>query len=536
MDTPTEASVNEGRTVNRPRGRRKQPHGRVLLSCIALVPLTLALGCYSPDELCPSAGPTQCPQFFPHEMHQATCSVARTECAAWTADATSPNGFNCTGDNLTDVALTITTCFDPTTSTAAAACTALCTDPKSYPLAPQVVPGGATICQSNPTADVEVLDGQCGTATGPESRSHNRGHLHPRRRRCNKAASVTLPDGSVEQYCGAMPTHMYSISPTSVLLKGCYDPNVMSAQTFCQNKGLWPDNPVPNAVTAVEFPWVNVASITPNSPACAPTSSVGAVTFAIASGTTVGTVQAAGSVMNLTAKGGSFATTQSCDSDGEFCRTSVSSMKVVLNDVSLGGMSIKNPEIDLVSPVSVGFDQSLDADTMTLQIAADIPGFRRDFVYVSPPTGLSVATTPTTMTLSGAFPITVNGLSGNVFSGNVSMTIAGIDLHRIWLYRPVASASSPGFRVDPVLEFQPGPSVVGSGKSHPGMLRARCRRQWIPDRQQRPDQDTNSWNHVHAGPRCVCASKSTESILFGCDPDVPVLPLREPVQHVHWAR
>lgn len=416
-------SATESKGLDGPLTRRELTSWYPPLSCAAVLAL-LTLGCSSLDQYtCPSAGPVQCPQFFPHQLHQATCSVSRTECSGWTFDQTSVvDEVNCFTPNFATTPFTATACFDSGTTTAATACNQYCANATTYLFSP-LRGNGVVTCTSQVTQDSVVPDGQCGTAPGADTGRTTAVSCTLGGRLC--ASPTTSPDGT-EVICGSMPTHTFSISPTSIALRGCFDSHALSAQTFCENMYEWPDNPVPNSISPTEFPWVNVSSILPNAAACSTTSSTGAITFGIANGTSLGSIQGQGVATNLTAKGGSFATTRSCDPDGEFCTTSLSALTLVLNDVTVGGITIGSPQIDLVSPVNLGLSgATIQPNSMTLQIGGDIPGFRREITNVSPPTPLSVTTTATTMAMAGTFPITINGLTATVVTANINITISG---------------------------------------------------------------------------------------------------------------
>ena len=312
---------------------------------------------------------------------------------------------------------------NPATRTAQQACSDYCANP-IYPLAPYIGTGVVT-CTANAFSDVVVPDGQCGTTSGASGGKTAAVTCTLGGRQCSSI--MTTPDGT-EEFCGSMPTHMFSISPTSISLKGCFDPNAMSGQTFCQNMHLWPDNPIPGSVSPVEFPWVNVMSVTPNSAACSTTTASGALVLGIAVGAPLGLIQVQGATANLTAKGGSFATTTTCDSDNEFCTTNLVNLHVVANDVTVAGVTITNPEVTLTAPVSLGFvnqNQTVQPNTMLLQVAGNVAGFRRVIANMSPPNPLTVTSTSTSMSISGSFPTTINAPTGTVAGATVTMAIAG---------------------------------------------------------------------------------------------------------------
>ena len=95
---PRDESVAE-----RGSGRQRAAATRFVVRLLAACGLAASVASISACgvKTCPSAGPTECPSFFPHQMHQATCSVTRVECAGWTFDPTSTiDEINCFGNNI----------------------------------------------------------------------------------------------------------------------------------------------------------------------------------------------------------------------------------------------------------------------------------------------------------------------------------------------------------------------------------------------------------------------------------------------------
>src|SRR5438477_10812044 len=131
--------------------------GWIVLLGLATGPLGGA-GC-SGIKTCPSAGPAECPGFGTPNLHQATCSIIRTECAGWVEDLNSTvDSINCFGTNLIEnMQLTATICYDSNTRTATQACNDYCGS--GYPLAPEIGNGRVT-CQSTVAGDVVAVTGQ----------------------------------------------------------------------------------------------------------------------------------------------------------------------------------------------------------------------------------------------------------------------------------------------------------------------------------------------------------------------------------------
>jgi hypothetical protein len=96
-----------------------------------------------------------------------------------------------------------------------------------------------------------------------------------------------------------------------------------------------------------------------------------------------------------------------------------------MNDITLGGATIANAEINLTSTVQMPGTQTVSPNTMHVQVAGDVLGFSRAIVNVTVPTALSVTSTSTSMSIAGSFPVTFNGLNGTVITLNMNLAIAG---------------------------------------------------------------------------------------------------------------
>jgi hypothetical protein len=349
--------------------------------------------------------PATYPAVQPVIEEQVTCSVTRTECTGWSEDDINPlagTEINCPPGNITSQALTPTICFATTAMTQAtdaqSACNDFCQgDPISglYPLGNLVgKPMSNVNCSAHVQGFLPALPGQCEPTPGPSNGASERVTCSLAGRECN---NITPTLDQSETYCAQSPEITQSES-------GCFDPTTTTAQLFCEHAEQFknPTSGQPNIPDI--FPWWNVATVTPNG--CTVPAPVGLVATGIGEGN-IGSFVIHGITAPLVAKGG-FATTETqCDPDNEFCSTILETLRVQLADITVSGLTLHNPQIQLAAPVASQFGV-IAPNTMFLAIDADITAIGHVATVFSPAQALVISNTGTSISLAGNISGTAN--------------------------------------------------------------------------------------------------------------------------------
>jgi hypothetical protein len=179
----------------------------------------------------------------------------------------------------------------------------------------------------------------------------------------------------------------------------------------------------------MHFYYANVTGIVPNAEGCTTSASGALVSYGVPAGS-FGSMQVGGQNLPLTTKGGFVGIREQCDSTGEFCVKTLTDLRAVLNNVTVSGVTIQNPEARLINPVTLGVQGGsfvIPASSMSLEVVGDVTGFGRTRVVVSPPGVMPVATTATTVTLSGGnfAPLPIVAQPAAVQPMSIGFTVAG---------------------------------------------------------------------------------------------------------------
>jgi hypothetical protein len=308
-----------------------------------------------------------------------TCNVRDTQCTGFVSDAAG--NVTCPTANLVTTPFTATGCYTEPNGTSAADDLTLATNTCSFFFCSGLGPCSVALAAGQPTTPAP---GVCDSVTGAADNGASEAVTCANTRRdCTLATTV---DG--EQYCSTEAADNKTFTT-------CFDPTTTDALRFCNAMDI------EGLVGPIQFNRSQVVSVTPNSSLCSPTpvaselpTGVGAVQL--------GTVSVGGSQSALVAKGGFMTFGRSCDSDGEFCSTTLGSLQVQLQDLTVAGVAITNPEMQLAVPVTSGIGSP--QITPTVQLQGDSP-MGRVTVVASTGTGMTLTSTATTVTLGG----TING-------------------------------------------------------------------------------------------------------------------------------
>jgi len=370
----------------------------------------------------------------PDHFQQVTCLVTRTECTGWeqtTTDKLDNLDVHCpTGNFATMGPFNATICyktagggtFEQQKADAQKACDSYCASGFGglYPLGSVANKGGPVTCQATELSDTiaDEIPGQCTKTTTQSPGATTFALCNLFGRACN--GQQTAPDGT--QFCTLMPPVISGQSTSS-----CFDSSITTAESVCQNSFEFPDMP-PGAVNkSVQFAYWNVANVELNDSesACqAEADNLGTSAYGVGAGP-IGSFSMQGTTTALTSKGGFATLKTSCDSTGEFCVTKLKSLKVQLADVTVAGLTLHNPEANLVTSASTNFGTtSLPVNAVKLSIEGDITGMGRARTVWSNPQPMTLSTSGTNASLSGAFSATVNtSLIGTAsLTGNISIT------------------------------------------------------------------------------------------------------------------
>ena len=396
----------------------------------------------------------------------AFCSVVRTECSGWAADGTCP------ASNLVPLVSFQASLCVPTTSEnnvvdANNACKEFC-GAALYPLA-----GDSRASCSATLFNMETAKqtGQCTLAsTSPGATSQAD---------CDLGGRVCQTSGDGTQSCPEMPFGALHFTP-------CFDPSKTTAEDVCENGQQFPPATPGGPSIPDQFPWWRVNLVTPNAAACVQNVPVGAVTSFGIDAVTIGTAVAFGTTVPVVAKGGFMTTSVHCDSDNEFCSTTLDDLQVQLADISAGGFTFQNPVARLVAP-AVGSLGSIPAGGMTLQIEGDLPlGHARLVTSTAQPVAIAAGNTSASLTgqLSGFFNITPQkvapfsmalNVSGSTTSSNancsgetVQQQFLGFELLQDWSAGQGATVSlTPNLRTQGCFGMQVGGSGYRTVNSSP---------------------------------------------------------------------
>jgi hypothetical protein len=385
---------------------------------------------------CGSVTPVGNPQIPPtNPWQQATCQVTRTECIGWAEDTVHKldnKDVNCPPSNLVSTGpFTATICYQNTAAAptfeqqqadATNACNQYCQGGFNdlYPLGSIAGTGGPVTCQSTVTKFTAEVAGQCSKT--PASMTNTGATTFALctlgGRACN--GTGTAADGT--QFCTSMPPVNGGQSAS-----GCFDSTVTTAEAMCQNMWQWKTMPA-NAVNKLdEFHFVSVEQVelTASEHDCNDiASNVGPQAYGIDAGP-VASLTTQGTTTSLRAKAGFAKVGRVCDSESEFCSTILTSMKVQLQDVTISGLTVHNPEATLVAPATTDFATGkLPVNSVKLNIEGDITAVGRFRTVFSNDQPLTISTTATTASLSGPFSGTIKTSAAGIgsVSGSISFT------------------------------------------------------------------------------------------------------------------
>jgi len=371
-----------------------------------------------------------------NKWQQVTCVVHRTECLGFVEDdvvkldgrdVRCPDGTNANEpNNLVDNGpFPATICYqtpnggtlDQQKADAQKACDSYCASSFGglYPLGSIATTGGKVTCQSTQQTESikDEIAGQCSkTMTSNGKTTLALCTLFGRA--CNGRATAA----DTTSFCTSMPP-----VASGQDLSTCFDSTLTTAESVCQNMFQWETKPTGAVDSSDQFAFVNVAQPVPNASvedcqAKIPTTA--AFGFAGA----MGALTMSGTTAPLTAKSGSMRIGTVCDSE-EFCTTTIDSMRILLADVTIAGLTLHNPEANLISPANLDFDSpTIQPNGLKLALEGDILGIGRARAVFSNPQVLTVSTTATTASLSGPFSLTVNTslVGGATVTGNVAIS------------------------------------------------------------------------------------------------------------------
>ena len=325
--------------------------------------------------------------------YQVECAIDRIQCTSWIPknDASHVNDVSCDHEHLLPFSYLATMCFNSTAAnrnTAARdACFKYCEGDLTsglYPLAPDLgeptfehVTCDSFVKDMSESSIREAVPGECpppgGYPTGTSGGGATTSVM------CTVAGlkcleQITLPSGA--KVCSL-------VENGGGLVGGCFDPTVTSAEEYCRQS------------TELEFRSWHVNFVTPN--ACTPAPPAALTRLGIGAGT-IGSVGLDGTTASLVAIGGHMTTTRNCDESGEFCVNTLNSLRIQLQDATLVGFTLHNPQIQLIAPVTQPIGQPL---APRVAIDGDVTGIGHiSFATPASPT-FTLNSSATTATLSG---------------------------------------------------------------------------------------------------------------------------------------
>ena len=352
--------------------RNIQTKARALLVAGAAFLVVPFGGCATPLAPAPPTTPTS-------TQRVATCNVSDTQCTGFVSDA--KGNVTCPAANLVATPFSATACYTEPNGTSVADDLRLATNTCNFLFCSGFGPCSVALATGQPTTPAPgVCDSVTGVADNGASEAVT---CATTRRDCTLATAV-----NGFQYCSTEAADNKTFTV-------CFDPTTTGALGFCNTVNLQ------GLVGPIQFNRSQVVSVMANSSLCSPTpvgtefpTGVGAVQL--------GTVSVGSSQSSLVAKGGFMTFGRSCDSDGEFCSTTLGSLQVQLQDLTVAGVTITNAEMRLAAPLTSGIGSPEIAPTVQLQ--GDSP-MGRVRVVASAGTGMTLTSTATTVTLGG----TING-------------------------------------------------------------------------------------------------------------------------------
>jgi hypothetical protein len=227
-------------------------------------------------------------------------------------------------------------------------------------------------------------------------------------RQCNDV--MVTEDGT--HFCSSMPE-------TSVNFTRCFDPTQFVAENVCENSLQFPPTTPGGQSSPDQFPWWHLNNVTPNG---CPQNTAAVTAFGIGA-VTIGSAVAFGTTVPLVAKGGFMTTTTQCDSDNEFCSTTLNTMQVQLADITVGGFTVHNPVARLVAPAPSTFG-TIAANALALQVEGDLAlGHALTVVAAGQP--LTIAASGTNASLTGQLTGTFNVSLQDVAPFSMTLNVSG---------------------------------------------------------------------------------------------------------------
>lgn len=399
-----------------------------LVGCLAAI---ACLGACSPGS---KVTPPMLPQTDLQWM-QTSCSVTRTECTGMILeqgqDAGSDPEPNCPLANQVTTSFIATQCYQEPVADLPAqqqtfatdVCQRFCDDPAGgglWPLAHAQKAQGASSGLSC-VASVfdndgqpefnQALPGACATVGVGQSVGETAfATCSLSGRECEQ---ITTSGGLM--FCGSLPQ-------LNVTESGCFDPTMTSADSFCQNGLEFPALTQGGPGVLDMFPYWDVSGVALLSDQCPASGGSGAAALGITPGT-VGSVTGGGTTTPLIAIGGSMGVKTKCDSDNEFCTSTITALTIQLADVTIAGVTIHNPLATMVGAPTASVFGTIEAQSLRLQIEGDIAGLGHVSTVVSNPQSLTIGVGTTSASLAGSVSgvISTNGTTVMPVSGTLSV-------------------------------------------------------------------------------------------------------------------